>query len=145
MRARACVALLLFGSAGLAGCGGDGVDVAVPSSTAEGVCNAAAADKTVGYDTTSLVRAKSTTLGALNTWLETRNGPDGPRPVPTKPVGDTSAPVTVCVFSADGLAPPGPPGRPDATGVSMILSGGTAQLDGMGDVDQIAAQLDSLY
>src|SRR5947199_4743960 len=118
MRVRACAALLLFGSAGLAGCGGDRSEVAAPSSTAEGICNAAAADKTVSYDTTSLVRAKSTTLGALNTWLETRNVLDGPRPVPTEPVGDTSAPVTVCVFRADGLAPPGPPGRPAASGVS---------------------------
>jgi hypothetical protein len=138
------MALLLFGSAGLAGCAGDGDDQAVTGSTAEGACNAAAADKTVGYDTTGLVRAKSTTLGALSTWLETRNGPDGPHPVPTAPVGDTSAQVTVCVFRADGLAPPGPPGRPEATGVSMIISGTSVQLDGMGDVDRIAAQLDSL-
>jgi hypothetical protein len=138
------MAFLLLGLTGLAGCGGDRDDGDAITSTAEGTCNAAAADKTVGYDTTGLVRAKSTTLGALNIWLGTRNGPDGPHPVPTAPVGDTSAPVTVCVFRADGLAPPVPPGRPEATGVSVILSGTSAQLDGVGDVDRIAAQLDKL-
>lgn len=144
MRGRACVALLVAGFASLAGCGGGEDDMAAPASTAEGTCNAAAVNGTVGYNTTSLVRAKSTNIGALNTWLETRNGSDGPHPVPTEPVGDTSAPVTVCVFRADGLAPPVPPGTPPATGVGMILTGSSAQLDGMGDVDQIAAQLDSL-
>src|SRR4051812_17358827 len=118
MRARACMAVWLFGSAGLAGCAGDQGDVAAPSSTAEGTCNAAAADNTVGYDTTGLVRAKSTTLGALDTWLETRNGLDDPHPVQTAPVRDPSTSATVCVFRANHLAPPGPPGRPEATGVS---------------------------
>jgi hypothetical protein len=144
MRARARLALVLLGSVGLAGCGGEGDDHAAQAGTAENTCNAAAADKSVGYDTTALVRAKSTTLGALNTWLQTRNGPDGPHPVPTAPA-DPAAPVTVCVFRADDLAPSGPPGQPPATGVSVILSEASTQLDEMGDVDRIAAQLDSLH
>lgn len=127
-------------AAALAACGGGD-----SAATAERTCTDAAANGTVGYDTSGLVRAKRTTAAGFAAWMDVRNGRDSPRPVPTELEGDPAAPVTLCVYRADDLAPPGPLGRPPATGVSLILTGaGAARLEAMGDADRLAAQLDNL-
>jgi hypothetical protein len=122
----------------LIGCGASvsGSDVAAPTpdNTATERClSSQYAQATSNSPSPKLAAVFESDAGTLVHWIETRHGPDGPRPVATLwRAQSASQPVWVCYFDGSTVQPPLPRGGAPYDRFRVFVSTGIDVLDAAG-------------